>query len=372
MKIVVIGGWAPSLIRFRAPLLEAMVARGHEVHAWAPEGTPELRDELAGRGVRFEELSLERAGLDAIADVQTIWELVRRLRKLRPDIVFSYTIKPVIYGTIAARIAAVPRRAALVTGLGWAFTRSTHDLRRRMVRALATSLYRFALDACEVVFLQNPDDREDLVGHGALAPNARVEIIRGSGVDLAEYSAVELPQLPMRFLFMGRLLRDKGIYEYVDAARLTRQAYPEARFAVLGSMDSNPASVTPLEIETWVRSGTIEYLGSTSDVRPHLARTHVLVLPSYREGTPRSVLEAMSTSRVVITTDVPGCRATIVNGESGLLVPVRDPVAIARAAARLISDPELLQRLARAARVRAETLYDARKVAASILDALAI
>lgn len=372
MKTLIIGGWAPSLIRFRAPLLDAMVARGHEVHAWAPDGTPALREALAARGVRFEELSLQRAGLDVIADARTLVQLIRRLRALQPELVLSYTIKPVIYGTLAARLAKVPRRVAMVTGLGWAFTGSAPDVRRRLVRTAAVALYRMALDACEFVFLQNADDHRDLVQHGALASTAQVAIVRGSGVDLSEYASTELPPLPVRFLFMGRLLRDKGIYEYVEAARRTRVLYPQARFGVLGWMDPNPASVTASEIAGWHRSGTIEYLGSVSDVRPHLAAAHALVLPSYREGTPRSVLEAMSIGRAVITTDVPGCRSTIEDGESGLLVPPRDAGALASAVERLIRDPELLNRLARAARERAEIYYDARKVAASMLDTLGI
>lgn len=370
VKIVVIGGWAPSLIRFRAPLLQEMVARGHDVHAWAPEGTAALRAQLSELGVKFESLTLERAGLSAIADARALVDLTRRLRATRPDLLFTYTIKPIVYGAIAARLGGQPSHAALVTGLGWAFTGPAADPRRRRVRAIASRLYRYALDRCDVIFLQNPDDIADLVAHGALAPDAPVHLVRGSGVDLTEFPATPLPPPPVRFLFMGRLLRDKGIYEYVEAARLVRRTHAQVSFAVLGWTDSNPASVTTRELESWVREGTVEYLGTKTDVRSDLAACHVLVLPSYREGTPRSVLEAMSMGRAVITTDVPGCRQSIVHDETGLVVPVRNPDALAHAAELLIRDPTRLHRFALAARTRAEALYDARKIAASMLDAL--
>jgi glycosyltransferase involved in cell wall biosynthesis len=372
MRVVVIGGWAPSLVRFRGPLLAAMVGRGHEVTAMAPEqgaGTAGVRDDLAALGVRFEPIDLQRAGIDPIADARAIRGLVGRLRALRPELVLGYTIKPVIYGSLAARLAGVPNRAAMITGMGSALA-SVRTVKQRLVAVVARALYRAGLAQCQVVIFQNTDDRDELARLGALPRRARIVIVRGSGVDLAHYAPSPLPAGPPVFVFLGRLLRDKGIAEYVAAARIVRARFPAARFQIAGWLDPNPESLTQRELDAVVADGTIEYLGAPNDVRPSLSAAHVLVLPSYREGTPRSVLEAMSMNRAVITTDAPGCRETVIDGDSGLIVPVRDAGLLAAAMIRLIASPALLTRIAAAGRARAVELYDAHAVAASVLAAL--
>jgi len=378
MRVVVIGGWAPSLIKFRGPLLAAMVARGHEVIAMAPPddagggagaGNAAVAAGLAAQGVKFEAIELERTGIDPRADARALLALARRLRALGPDLVLGYTIKPVIYGSLAARLAGVPRRAAMITGMGSALS-SVRTGKQRLVAAIARGLYRAGLWQCQVVICQNTDDRDELARFGALPRHARVAIVRGSGVDLAHYAASPLPPGPPVFVFLGRLLRDKGIAEYVAAARTVRERYPDVRFRIAGWLDPNPESLTQRELDALVADGTIEYLGAADDVRPHLAAAHVLVLPSYREGTPRSVLEAMSMNRAVITTDAPGCRETVIDGESGLLVPVGDARRLADAMIRLAASPALVERIAAAGHARATQLYDARVVAASVLSAL--
>jgi len=372
MRIVVIGGWAPSLIKFRGPLLAALVARGHEVIAMAPErpgGEPEVRAGLEALGVQFAPIELQRAAIDPIGDARALGGLVRRLRALGPDLVLGYTIKPVIYGSIAARLAGVPRRAAMITGMGSALTQ-VHTAKQRVVAGLARALYRAGLAQCQVVIFQNSDDRDELARAGAVPGRARIAIVRGSGVDLAHYAPSPLPPGPPVFLFLGRLLRDKGIAEYVAAARAVRARHPDATCRIAGWLDPNPQSLSRGELDAMVAEGAVEYLGAPDDVRPHLAAAHALVLPSYREGTPRSVLEAMSMNRAVITTDAPGCRETVIDGESGLLVPVGDAGALAAAMMRLAGARDLLERLATAGHARAVELYDARKVAASVLAAL--
>ena len=377
MHVVVIGGFAPSLIKFRAPLIAAMVARGHAVTAMAPaadaggDGPGGVRAQLAALGARFEPIQLERAGIDPVADGRSVRGLVRQLRALRPDLVLGYTIKPVIYGSVAARLAGVPRRAAMITGMGSALT-SARSVKQRLVAAAARALYRVGLAQCQVVIFQNPDDRDELARLGAVPARARVAVVRGSGVDLAHYAPRPQPPGPPVFLFIGRLLRDKGITEYVAAARRVRARHPAARFQIVGWLDPNPQSLTRRELDAVVADGTIEYLGATDDVRPALAAAHVLVLPSYGEGTPRVVLEAMSMNRAVITTDAPGCRETVIDGESGLIVAVRDVAALAAAMTQLVESPALLARLAAAGRARAVELYDARTVAAGMLELLGL
>jgi glycosyltransferase involved in cell wall biosynthesis len=374
MRIVVIGGWAPSLIKFRGPLLAAMVERGHEVIAMAPEGGlggEDVRGTLASIGVAFEPIPLERTGIDPIADARSIRVLARRLRAHSPDLVLGYTIKPVIYGSLAARLAGVPRRAAMITGMGSALT-NVHTVKQRAVAAIARALYRAGLAQCQVVIFQNTDDRDELVRFRAIPARARVAIVRGSGVDLAHYTPSPLPPGPPVFLFLGRLLRDKGIAEYVAAARAVRERHPEVRFRIAGWLDPNPESLTQRQLDELIADGTIEYLGAPDDIRPHLAAAHVLVLPSYREGTPRSVLEAMSMRRAVITTDAPGCRETVIDGDSGLIVPVRDARRLGDAMRRLIASPALIERFAGAGHARAVELYDARSVAQAVLSALGL
>ncbi len=367
--VVVIGGWAPSLIAFRGPLLTALRAAGHRVTALAADGDAATTAALAALGVAYEDVPLARAGLDPRADLRTVVALTRTLRRLRPDVVLGYTIKPVIYGGLAARAARVPRRFALITGLGYAFLGQA-SWRRRVLAAGVARLYRAGLAGIDGLFVQNPDDLADLRAAGALPAGLPTTIVRGSGVDTDAYAAAPLPDGPTRFLFVGRLLREKGIAEYVAMARAVRAVDPTATFAVLGGLDPNPASLGRAELDRTVAAGDITYLGETRDVRPHLAAAHVLVLPSYREGTPRSVLEAMSVGRAIITTDVPGCRETIVDGEHGLLVPPRDVPALTAAALALHRDRARLTHLGAAARRRAVALYDARAVAAHMLHVM--
>ncbi len=367
--VVVVGGWAPSLLKFRGPLLAALRARGHRVTAMAADGTAEVRAGLAALGVDFEDLALERAGTSAATDLATVVALTRRLRVLSPDVFLGYTAKPVIYGGVAARLARVPRRYALVTGLGYAFL-GQDAWRRRALRRVVATMYRASLSGCDRVFLQNADDLAELRGAGALPARTATTIVRGSGVDVDHYAPAPWPDGPPVFLFVGRLLREKGIAEFVAMARAVRARHPEARFRAVGWRDPNPASVGAAELAAWTDEGVLEYAGELADVRPALAAAHVLVLPSYREGTPRSVLEAMSMARPVITTDVPGCRDTIVDGEHGYLVPARDPAALAGAAERLLADPARAQAMGQAARARILALYDARAVAAAMLEGM--
>ncbi len=378
MRIVVLGGWAPSLLKFRGPLLAAMVQRGHQVTAMAADPDPATTAGLRAIGVDFQAIAVERAGLDPRRDVRLMWQLQQRLRALRAELVFSYTIKPVVYGSLAALAARVPRRAVMITGLGYAFAPPV-NLQHRAVAAVARTMYRLGLARCQTIFFQNPDDKAEFARLGLLPGSAQVEIVRGSGVDVDHYAVAPLDLSDYRtespalnFLFVGRLLIDKGIREYAAMAAAVREVRPGCRFAVAGWLDPNPSSVAQAELDAWIADGTIEYLGPQADVRPALQAAHVLVLPSYREGTPRSVLEAMSMGRAIITTDAPGCRETIVDGKQGFLVPVRDVAALTRAGLALVDDVALLQRMAAAGRQRIEQLYDARAVAAHMLDTLGL
>jgi glycosyltransferase involved in cell wall biosynthesis len=368
-RVLVIGSLARSLINFRGPLLEAMVRRGHRVTACAPAAAPEIRDALQRMGVAYRHVPAAPTGMNPVRDLATFTALWRLMRDVRPDVVLSYTIKPVVYGLLAARLAGVPRRFAMITGLGYAF--GEDGLHARLAGAGARGLYRLGLAGSAAVFFQNPDDHAAFARLGLLRSAGRPIRINGSGVDLAHYAPAPLPPEPS-FLLLARLLKDKGIMEYVEAARLLRTRYPRARFRLAGWFDHNPMALRRESLAAWERDGVVEYLGSLSDVRPAIAASSVYVLPSYREGTPRTVLEAMAMGRPVVTTDAPGCRETVVPGRNGFLVPVKDAGALAAAMERFVAEPALVARMGAESRRMAEEKYDVHKVNGVILEAMGL
>lgn len=372
-RVLVLAGLAQSLVNFRGPLLVEMARRGHQVHAAAPglDADPAVGAFLRAQGITGHDILLDRGGLNPLRDLRALLGLARLMRRVKPDLVLPYTIKPVIWGLIAARLAGVRRRAALITGLGYAFTGAVQG-KRALVQRIARALYRTALTGAEVVFFQNPDDAAEFARLGLLGRGAKPTIVDGSGVDLAHFAAVPLRPGPPRFLLIARLLRDKGIGEYVEAARQLRLTCPQAQCHLVGDVDANPDSFSRAEVEGWHTAGDVVWHGALADVRPALAACQVYVLPSYREGTPRTVLEAMATGRAIITTDAPGCRETVVDGENGFLVPVRDAAALANAMRRFCDDPALAAHLGEASRKLARRRYDVHRVNAAMLAALGL
>lgn len=372
MRIAVVGGFATSLIGFRGDMLRTMVELGHEVLAMAPEDDPAVAATLQEMGVRYRPVPLRRTGMNPVRDAATMVALARTFRAYRPDAVFAYAVKPVIYGSLAARLAGVRLRAAMITGTGSAFSGGA-GWKRRLVSWLVRRLYWIGLAGVHVVFFQNPDDERLFRSLGLVGRRGqRILRVGGSGVDLTSFTPIPLPDGPMTFLLIGRVIRDKGVAEYVEAARRVRLVRPEARFQLLGPLDVNPTAIPRAEIDRWVASGVIEYLGSTPDVRPTLALAHVCVLPSYGEGMPRSILEAMAMARPAIVTDVPGCRETVVQGRNGYLVPVRDAGALAEAMIRLIDEPGRLAEMGRQGRLLAEERFDVRAVNRMIVEAMGL
>ena len=323
---------------------------------------------LQSIGVTAIDVPLNRSSLNPLGDFQLCWTLRRLFEKLRPDVVFSYTIKPVIYGTFAASLCRVPRIASMVTGLGYCFLGET--IKQRLVGCVAKLLYRAALRRNHVVIFQNRDDYDDLVKQGVLQRSKEFLIVNGSGVDLARFALAEPLLSPPTFLLIARLYREKGVLEFVEAARKLKSKHPQARFLVAGAPDSNPSSFTLADIEGWVATGAIEYVGWLEDVRPWLRMTSVYVLPSYREGTPRTVLEAMAMGRPIVTTDVPGCRETVVHGQNGFLVPSKDVDSLADAMERFVVEPDLIRTMGLRSRRIAEEKYNVHDVNFRILAAL--
>lgn len=368
MRVVVFGGFADSLVNFRGPLLRALVANGHEVTAYAPAASPVVQAKLAEMGVEYRDVPLSRTGLNPVSDLKTFLALISLFRELKPDVLLSYTIKPVIYGSLAARLAGVSAIYSMITGLGYAFASGGGG--GKWVGQVAKFLYRSALNGNRRVFFQNPDDRDFFVGAKILARAEQAVLVNGSGVDLQHFGCVPVPENTPSFLLIARLIKDKGIIEYVEAARLVKCRHPAVQFHLLGPLDSNPNAISAAQISEWETEGAIIYLGEAADVRPAIAACSVYVLPSYAEGTPRTVLEAMSMGRAVITTDAPGCRETVVDGVNGFLVPTRDAAALAQAMLDLIEHPESIVRMGKAGRSLAEEKFDVHKVNSAILSAM--
>ncbi|MEY2935361.1 MAG: hypothetical protein RL033_6110 [Pseudomonadota bacterium] len=370
-RVLIVASHADSLVKFRGDLIRTLLARGVEVHAAAPdcEAHSESAELLIGWGVVLHELALQRTGLNPLRDLNSLFELYRMIQEVQPTHLLVYTVKPVIYGLLAARLAGGAEATALITGLGYAFSGEGASWKRRAVQRVLLALYRGALGGARRVVFQNPDDRALFVQLG-LVRSERSAVVDGSGVNLDEYAVAPLPPLhaPLRFLLIARLIRDKGIGEFVAAGRQLRRVHPGVELHLVGGLDENPESVSHAELQGWMAEGSVVYHGHLRDVRPVIASCHVFVLPSfYREGIPRTLLEAMAMARPVITCDAPGCRETVVAGENGYLVPVRDVAALAAAMLRFVQDPESVRSMGEAARRLVERRYDVVKVNGQML-----
>ncbi|HUH59513.1 MAG TPA: glycosyltransferase family 4 protein [Candidimonas sp.] len=374
MIFLLVASFPESLITFRGALIEALLARGLRVHIAAPGlgVDSHVRQRLESKGVVVHEVPLRRTGMNPFADARTLLALWWLMRTIRPHYVMAYTVKPVVYGLLAAWLARVPRRFALITGLGYAFQGQDEAKgARRLLRYAVHGLYAAALRHADKVFFQNPDDEALFRASDILENRTSSVVINGSGVDINEFSATPLPDAP-HFLLIARLLGDKGVREFAQAAANIRLRHPSVRFSLAGWIDDNPNAVSQHELDSWVSTGTLEYLGRLSDVRPALSACSVYVLPSYREGTPRTVLEAMAMARPIITTDTPGCRETIVDGENRYLIPVKSVDALIVAMERFINEPSLSHRLGHRSRVLAETKYDVHEVNKIMLKEMGI
>ena len=368
-KIVKILNYSPTLINFRGDLIRALVELGHEVICFGPEAG--FEQPLQELGADYRQIPLHRTGLNPLKDIKTLFSLRKVLKEIKPDIVFSYTVKPIVYGSIAAHMAGVRQMYAMIEGLGYVFTEQS--IKQKILRQLVCFLYRKALKYNRVVFFLNPDDMQLFIESG-IVPNAvKPVLINGIGVNIEKFAFAPPKLSPVTFLLIARLIKDKGILEYVESARLLKQKYPDARFQLLGPLDINPVAITQEQLEQWTKEGIIEYLGKTNDVRPYIADASVFVLPSfYREGTPRSVLEAMSMGRPIITTDAPGCKETVIDGRNGFLVPVKDVDTLKSAMEKFILKPDLIVQMGEQSRIIAEEKYDVRKVNRAILQEMGL
>ncbi len=372
-RIALISPYAHTIMLFRGALIRDLTSQGHTVYVLAPDYTPAIREAVSAVGAIPLDYPLDRTGSNPLRDVHTLMSLWRIFRRLRPDIILPYNIKPVIYGSLAAWLARVPRRIAWITGLGYTFMETeSPSFRRRALQQLAQRLYRIALNTCHAVCFQNADDQQEMIARH-IAPAEKTALVGASGVDLAEWQPAPPVMNPITFTLAARLLREKGVVEFAEAARVIKQRHPNIRFLLLGGLDTNPGALTEAEVQQWVQAGILEWHGHVPDVRPYFEQTSVYVLPSYyREGVPRSTQEAMAMARPIITTNAPGCRETVIDGVNGYLVPPRDVAALVQAMERFIGQPELIHTMGQASRKLAEERFDARKINQRLLEVMGI
>lgn len=363
-RLAIVSTQAFSLVNFRGELISFLARRGVKVYALAPdydELTEQSIRELGGVPIYF---PIDRVGTNPFSAFKVIWDLSRIIHSLQVDAVLSYFAKPVIYAGIAARFVGVKRIYSMIEGAGYVFSDdSLETLRRKFLRFTVSRLYWVSLRYSHRVFLLNQDDY-NLFVHGGLVRADKVRLLPGIGVNLQSYRVVQPSVSPITFVFMGRLLREKGICDFIEAARIIQLKYEQqVRFIVVGDVDLNPDSIRRDVVKGWENEGLIQWVGHVDDVRSWLAIASVFVLPSfYREGLPRSIQEAMATGRPIITTNWVGCRESIEHGCNGFLVPIRDPISLASAMERFILEPALIIKMGLESRRLAEARFNVHQI----------
>ena len=329
VKVMIVLNTAWNLVNFRIGLIRALVATGYEVVAVAP--SDKYADGLAALGCRFIHVPMDNNGINPAKDFLLLWRLFCLLRTERPNVYLGYTIKPNIYGSLAAHALGIPV-INNIAGLGTVF------IRGGWLSLLVKGLYRLALSRSQKVFFQNNDDRQLFIAN-RLVHEGVIDLLPGSGIDLIKFPSTPLTvNVPVRFLLIARMLWDKGVGEFVDAARLLKQQGVSADFCLLGMLDpQNPVAISRQQMNTWAAEGVVNYLGVNDNVRVEIAQADCIVLPSYREGTPRALLEAAAMARPIVTTDSVGCRNVVDDGINGYLCKPKSSSDLADKMLRILS-----------------------------------
>lgn len=367
MKILIIGAEPFSLLQFRGDLIKELVSLGYEVVAMANNASDTQIAKLEDYGARYIDYPVSRTGLNPFGDIQTLYSLLSHFRLEEPDYVLSYTIKPVIWGSIASKFFPKLKFVGMVTGLGYAFGRG--GFLRSFVRVFATALYKVALASADAVIFQNPDNRQTFVDQ-KLVSACKTHVIQGSGVNLAyfPYSEYQMDGRNLCFLMVARLLRDKGVREFIAAAEKVKAIHNNVDFVLVGPLDSSPDAIPLEKIIKYDRTGVISYKGAVSDVRTFMIDSSVYVLPSYHEGMPRTVLEAMAVGRPIITTDVPGCRETVSPGVNGWLVSKGDSDDLAEKILWFVDSPNEIKKMGQQSRDMVSNQFDVKQVNKDIIN----
>lgn len=368
MRVAVLSSHTPSLFWFRMDMMKAFMDCGCEVYAVGNEDEDAWKEKFTENGITYKQVNVQRNGINPLHDLQTLYSIKRVLKEIKPDKIFTYQAKSVIYGGIAANQIGLKEVYPLIAGMGSVFLKD--DIKTKLVRMVMTTEYRFAMRHSPAVFFQNHDD-EDIFKKNNILNRQKVVLIHGSGVNIDKFGVMPLPKT-FAFLCISRLIRDKGVYEYLEASRRMKRKYPEVRFLLVGPYDSNPSAIKPDELQNFVDDGSIEYFGEQKDVRPYIEQSNVFVLPSYREGTPKTNLEAMACGRAIITTNAPGCKETVVDGENGYLIPIKNVDALCEKMEAFIKKPNLVLKMGKDGRKKAEATFDVKIVNKCICDTMGI
>lgn len=368
MRVIVSASQGKSLIIFRGNLIKSIVQRGHQVICLSCEDDEYLKTEIKKLGATYQIVKISRTGTNPFYDLYTFYSYIKILKKIKPDLYFGYMTKPVTYGAVAARIAKVPKINILINGLEIAFY--SKGLKNFFIRLILIFFYKRASKGSENIFFQNTDDLKTFSKLEIVETN-KATVVHGSGVDLDFYSRKPLPNKPV-ILMVARLVWSKGIKEFLEASALIHKNFPQVEILLVGGLDSNSESLTKEELDQNIESSKIEFIGEVEDVRPYLERCSIFVLPSYHEGTPRSVLEAMAVGRPIITTDAPGCRETVIDGYNGFLVPVMNSTVLYEKMRILVEDSKLRERMANNSFKICKDKYDVNLVNKILLEKMGL
>ena len=373
-KIALIGTTGASFYGFRADLIKKLVKNKHQVYAFTSEYTDFCLEKIKALGAIPVPYQLSRGGLNPFADLASLIQLTRKIKKIAPDLVFSYMAKPVIYGSMAARLAKIPHIIGMLEGLGYTFTEQPQGqtVKTKIIKNIQVLLYKLAFPCLQQMIFLNPDDKKDLMDTYHLSVS-KVHILGGIGLDLDKFSYFPAKIEPIKFLFIGRLLKEKGVFELIEAIRLVKKKYPLVHFTILGEIDAeNMGALKQQTLDQLVKENLFEYPGYVLNVKDWIYESSVFVLPSYREGVPRSTQEAMAIGRPIITTDVPGCRETVIDGINGFLVPKWNIQALADKMCYFIEHPEQVNIMGMRSREIAQEKFDVNRVNEKLFEIMGL
>lgn len=368
MKIIVLSSNTKSLFWFRIDMMREFVKSNHEVIAIGDEESAEWIDRFNLENIKYRSVYVKRNGLNPLTDIKTLKNIYEIFKDEQPDKIFVYQAKTVIYGCIAAKMNRIRDIYPLIAGLGSLF-RGT-SIKSKLIKKIMTLEYRFSLKYCKFVIFQNNDDANCFI-ESNIIEKRKCRLISGSGVDCEKFKVTALPN-KTSFLMTARLIKDKGVIEYLEACKIIKEKYTDCRCMLIGPYDTNPTAIKPEVIQQYIQLGVVEYFGEQDDVRDYTSKCSVFVLPSYHEGTPKTVLEAMSMGRSIITTDAPGCRETVINETNGFLVDVKNIDSLVEKMTYFIKNPEEAAKMGLKSRQIAEEKFDVRKVNNSIMEIMNI